>query len=264
LSLKRLIVNADDFGFTRDVNAGIVEAHTRGILTATTLMANGDAFDDAVELAGKHPTLDIGIHFVLVGGRSLVTGEPLPVDVPSLVRAVYAGQLNLYEELAAQARKIAGAGLRPLHADTHKHTHLLPPVCRAVRTVAEEFGIRFLRRPADLEGPYRAPLKAKLVNLLVRDRARAMDLSPFRVTNHFAGFTITGRYNAADLQALFARLPEGVTELMTHPGHCTEELKKAPTRLKESRAAELAALTDPATRGALEQHHIQLTRYQEL
>ena len=46
--MRRLIVNADDFGFTRDVNAGIVEAHTHGILTATTLMANGDAFDDAV------------------------------------------------------------------------------------------------------------------------------------------------------------------------------------------------------------------------
>ena len=56
--MKRLIVNADDFGFTRDVNAGIVEAHLRGILTATTLMANGDAFDDAVRLAGETPTLD--------------------------------------------------------------------------------------------------------------------------------------------------------------------------------------------------------------
>ena len=79
--MKRLIVNADDFGFTRDVNAGIVEAHTKGILTATTLMANGDAFDDAVRLAGEHPTLDIGVHFVLVGGRSLVSGAALPKDV---------------------------------------------------------------------------------------------------------------------------------------------------------------------------------------
>ena len=97
-----------------------------------------------------------------------------------------------------------------------------------------------------------------------RDRARAMDLSPFRVTNHFAGFALTGRYGTRDLQALFAGLPEGVTELMTHPGHCTPELMNAPTRLKQSRAAELAALCDPLTRAALDENHIQLTRYQDL
>ena len=262
--MKRLIVNADDFGFTRDVNAGIVEAHTKGILTATTLMANGDAFDDAVRLAGETPTLDIGVHFVLVGGRSLVSGEPLPKDVPALVRAVYGGKLDLYGELAAQAAKVRAAGLTPLHADTHKHTHLLAPVCRAVRIVAEEFGIRFLRRPLDLDLPFRAPLATRLTNVLVRDRARAMDLSPFRVTNHFAGFALTGRYSTSDLQALFAGLPEGVTELMTHPGHCTPELMNAPTRLKQSRAAELAALCDPLTRAALDENHIQLTRYQDL
>lgn len=262
--MKRLIVNADDFGFTRDVNAGIVEAHTRGILTATTLMANGDAFDDAVQLARSNPSLDVGIHFVLIGGRSLLTQNPLPIDVPALVRAVYAGQLDLYGELHAQAVKIKAAGLAPLHADTHKHTHLLAPVCRAVRIVAEEFGIQFLRRPLDLNLPFRAPLKTRLVNALVRDRARAMDLSPFRVTNHFAGFALTGRYDTKDLEALFANLPDGVTELMTHPGHCTAELQEAPTRLKQSRVAELTALTDPATRAALDKNQIQLTRYRDL
>jgi predicted glycoside hydrolase/deacetylase ChbG (UPF0249 family) len=262
--LKLLIVNADDFGFTRDVNAGIIEAHTRGILTATTLMANGDAFDDAVELARAHPDIDVGVHFVLIGGRSLLTRQPLPKDVPSLVRAVYAGKLDLYGELAAQAGRIQAAGIRPTHADTHKHTHLLPPVCRALRTVAEDFRIPFLRRPSDLPIPYRAPLKTRLVNFLVRELALGMDLSPFRVTNHFAGFSLTGRYSASDLQALFAKLPDGVTELMTHPGHCTAELQAAPTRLKESRAAELHALTALETRNALATHQIHLTRYRDL
>jgi chitin disaccharide deacetylase len=262
--LKRLIVNADDFGFTCDVNAGIVDAHTNGILTATTLMANGDAFEDAVQLARANPTLDIGIHFVLIGGHSLLTQKPFPKDVPSLIRAVYAGDLNLYDEFAAQARKIVDAGIFPLHADTHKHTHLLPPVSRALRSVAEDFHIAFLRRPADLDLPFRAPLKTRLVNRLVRNRARALDLSPLRVTNHFAGFALTGRYNTEDLQKLFDNLPEGVTELMTHPGHCTAELLGAPTRLKQSRAAELQALQDPATRAALEKNQILLTSYRDL
>jgi len=262
--LKLLIVNADDFGFTRDVNAGIIEAHTRGILTATTLMANGDAFEDAVELARANPALDVGVHFVLIGGQSLLTRQPFPKDVPSLVRAVYSGQLDLYGELAAQAAKIKSAGITPSHADTHKHTHLLAPVCRALRTVAEEFRIPFLRRPADLAVSYRAPLKTRLVNILVRELAMGMDLSPFRVTNHFAGFSLTGRYAVADLESLFAKLPDGVTELMTHPGHCTPELRAAPTRLKDSRAAELLALTAPATRAALDNHKIRLTRYRDL
>ena len=78
MSRKQLVVNADDFGFTPDVNAGIVEAHRDGILTATTLMANGDAFEDAVRLARETPTLDIGCHLVLIGGRSLVTRRSFP------------------------------------------------------------------------------------------------------------------------------------------------------------------------------------------
>jgi predicted glycoside hydrolase/deacetylase ChbG (UPF0249 family) len=77
--LKRLVVNADDFGFTRDVNDGIVAAHQRGILTATTLMANGVAFDHAVDLAKSNPELDVGCHLVLVGGMSVARpGQALP------------------------------------------------------------------------------------------------------------------------------------------------------------------------------------------
>jgi len=72
---KQLVVNADDFGFTLDVNAGIVEAHREGILTATTLMANGDAFEDAVRLARLTPGLDIGCHLALAGHREAVSGH---------------------------------------------------------------------------------------------------------------------------------------------------------------------------------------------
>src|SRR4051794_41853578 len=78
MSRKQLVVNADDFGFTPDVNSGIVEAHRKGILTATTLMANGDAFDDAVRLAHENSSLDIGCHPVLIGGRPLLDGHPFP------------------------------------------------------------------------------------------------------------------------------------------------------------------------------------------
>jgi len=256
--LKRLLVNADDFGFTRDVNEGIVEAHRNGILTATTLMANGAAFEHAVDLAKANPSLDVGVHFVLIGGQSLLNGEPFPASVPSLVAAVAAGRLNLYDELAAQARRIRAAGLSPLHADTHKHTHLLRPVRRALLTVAEEFGIRWIRRPVDFTmggvGIPRFVFRMMLGGL-------AAEAS---TTSHFAGFALTGRLQTSNLVHLLGRLPAGSTELMTHPGHCTAELRAAPTRLKESRAAELAALTAPETRAAVEKNQIVLTRYRDL
>lgn len=148
-SSKRLVVNADDFGFTPDVNEGIIEAHVRGILTATTLMANGAAFDDAVRRAQDAPALDIGCHLVLIGGASLLTGKPLPETPARLVSLLAAGRIRVYEELRAQVERILEAGIRPTHLDTHKHTHLAPPVLDAVTRLGEEFHIRWIRRPFD-------------------------------------------------------------------------------------------------------------------
>src|ERR1700691_5844034 len=99
---KRLIVNADDFGFTRDVNEGIIETHRNGILTATTLMANGAAFDHAVALARENPSLDVGCHLVLVQGRSVADpSRELPATLTELARALLRGKLPVYEELLA-------------------------------------------------------------------------------------------------------------------------------------------------------------------
>ena len=109
--MKRLVVNADDFGYTRDVNLGIIEAHTSGILTATTLMANGNAFEHAVALAKEHGRLDVGCHLVLVGGRSLIGGKaPLPQSVPELLRSLAFRRIDPYDELRAQVDRIMDAG----------------------------------------------------------------------------------------------------------------------------------------------------------
>ena len=139
-------MNADDFGYTRDVNRGIVEAHTRGILTATTLMANGTAFDHAVELARENPALDVGCHLVLIGGRSLLGNrDPLPRSVPEFLTRLATRSIRPYDELRAQIEKILSAGITPFHLDTHKHTHLAFPVLSAVARLSEEFRIRWVR-----------------------------------------------------------------------------------------------------------------------
>jgi chitin disaccharide deacetylase len=236
--LKYLITNADDFGFTRDVNEGIVHAHRQGILTATTLMATGAAFDHAVGLARENPELDVGVHLVLVGS------DGYPATVARLVASV--GRIKIYDELARQIGKVLDAGIRPTHLDTHKHTHLLPPVLAAVARLAGEFKIPWVRRPLV------SPLQAVLTR------------HGCRTTDHFAGFAITGRYDAARLAKLIRRLPEGVTEFMCHPGFCTAELERAHTRLKASRRQELDALTSPEVRAALEESNVVLTRYAAL
>lgn len=265
-------MNADDFGFTRDVNQGIIEAHQRGILTATTLMANGAAFEDAVRLARENPRLDVGAHLVLIGGLALSTpGKELPAGLPQLLGAIAARRLRIYEELSAQMKRIRDAGIRVTHLDTHKHTHLAPPVLEAVARIAEESGIRWVRRPFDL--PLTAArggapwLKRATSDSLTVVRARfhrVLEQHHCRTTDHFAGFQITGRFRTRELVALIRALPEGSTELMCHPGRATDELRAARTRLKESREQELAALTAPETRRALGESGVELVDYRML
>jgi len=265
-----LIVNADDFGFTRDVNAGIIEAFREGILRATTLMANGEAFDDAVALAGENPGLDVGCHLVLVQGRSLARPQAmLPATVGELIRALALRRLDPYRELRAQVERILKAGLRPAHLDTHKHTHLLPPVLEAVARLSAEFGIPWVRRPFDfaLHGvpvPWRVRAASRGMAIARGWFGTVLARNGCRSTDHFAGFQITGRFGTRELAALIRQLPEGSTELMCHPGRCTAELRAARTRLKESREAELEALKSSEVRRAIEEAGVRLTNFTEL
>ena len=265
---KRLIVNADDFGFTPDVNRGIVAAHANGILTATTLMANGAAFDDAARLARETPSLDIGCHLVLISGRSLLPPyAPLPRATAEFLRALAMGRMRVYHELAAQVRKIMAAGITPTHLDTHKHTHLAPPVLEAVARISQEFNIPWVRRPFDLPltsargGGMLKRVTSGSLQLLRRRFHRVLDRHGCRTTDHFAGFQLTGHFRAPELAQLIRDLPDGLTEFMCHPGYCGEDLRQARTRLKESRERELEALLAEEVRAALEQAGVELVNY---
>jgi predicted glycoside hydrolase/deacetylase ChbG (UPF0249 family) len=239
--LKRLIINADDFGFTRDVNAGIIQAHREGVLTSATLMANGDAFDDAVRLAHETPTLDVGCHLVLVQGLSVLNGHALP-ETP--VRLLFQ-KVDAYAELRAQIQKIFAAGIRPTHLDSHKHTHLLPGVFRAAVRLAKEFSIPYIRRPLPAIGLYR----------------RLALASGIRMTDHLVGFRLTGTLTEDTFAATIERLPDGETEFLCHPGLLGPELAQASTRLKESRVRELEALTSPRIRALINAKEVRLVSF---
>lgn len=251
--MKRLIVNADDFGYTRDVNEGIVEAHRRGIVTATTLMAVGGAFEHAVELAQDcAATLDVGVHLTLIGERSLSRpGKPLPDSPQSLALAVLFKRIDVARELELQVNKILDAGLHPTHLDTHKHSHLLPQVAEVVGGLSERYRIPWVRRP----------LAKPVLGALSLARLRKHGC---RMTDHFLGFDLTGRFGPAELERVVRSLPEGLTEFMCHPGRLGDELRHARTRLKESRQRELEALTAATVKTAIPAAGVHLTGYRHV
>ena len=270
---RRLIVNADDFGLTEGVNAGIVVAFQKGILRSASLMANGGGFDDAVRLALENPGLDVGCHLMLISGRAISKpGHDLPESVPHLLASLVAGwRVGAIErEFAAQIEKIQATGVSLSHLDTHKHTHLAPPVLEAVLRVAKSHGIPWVRRPFDLPltaARDSATWTTRFLNRAIRPLRRRFNRklanAGCRATDYFAGFQVTGRFQAPQLVTLIHALPEGVTEFMCHPGYCTEDLLATATRLKQSRQKELEALIAPEVRRAVAKSAIEVVGFRE-
>src|SRR5262249_35921917 len=143
--MKRLIVNADDFGLTAGVNRAIIEGHERGLISSATLMVNMPAFEDAARLAREVPSLGVGLHFNITQGRPVAGASRVPSLVDgrgefwgtsgALLARAATGRLNPGEaalELRAQIERALGAGLRLTHVDSHKHSHALPQICEAI------------------------------------------------------------------------------------------------------------------------------------
>lgn len=258
--MRQLVINADDFGFTSDVNAGIVQAHRQGVLTSTTLMANGEAFADAVRLARETPTLDIGCHLVLVQGHSLVTGRPFPETPREVVFSILQRRFDVYAELRAQIEAVIASGVSPSHLDSHKHSHIHPSVFRIVVRLAKEFNIPFVRLPLDRTAPL-ARVPCSFIDPLYR---RVAGRHGVRMTDHFLGYRLTGTLNEESFRQALSSLEEGTTEFMCHPGYLGAELKSARTRLRESRVQELEALTSPRIRQFILESGIELATYRAL
>jgi hopanoid biosynthesis associated protein HpnK len=287
--MKQLILNADDFGLTRGVNEGIIRAHREGILTSATLMACGPAFEHAVGLAKENSRLGIGCHLVLVGGKVVAPLEEVPTladrdgrmpeSLGIFVMRLSSGSIRLTEivrELRAQIRKIRSAGIEPTHLDTHKHTHAHPAVMEALGRVAQEFGIRRVRKPVENlrdswessrgEGPgvskeLLAAAAARAVAPLFHSVARKYDL---RSPDHFLGLAMTGQLGRGALLRMIDTVQEGSTEIMIHPGVCDADLQRLGSRLLHQREAEMEALIDPAVKSAVEERGLRLITYGEL
>lgn len=289
--MKQLIVTADDFGLTEKVNEGIIEAHRNGIVTTTSLMANGDAFEDAVSRARTMPRLAIGAHLnltegppvappttvpTLLDGNSQMKTGPIALGKKIATRKIDLAQVEL--ELRAQIEKIMTAGVHLTHLDGHKHIQLLPGVfdialklarqydVKAIRCAVEPGGGRLLVKEARRTGKagvkqFAVARAFSLFALKARSRVRQAGLF---TPQYFQGITQTGFLDITELSRILNTLPQGTTELMTHPGYADAALARTPTRLLKQRERELAALINPVAKNAITENGVNLISYREL
>ncbi|MBZ5508872.1 MAG: ChbG/HpnK family deacetylase [Acidobacteriia bacterium] len=285
--MRRLIINADDFGLTSGVNRAIVEGNRSGTVTSATLMANAQASAAAIELAKAQPSLKTGCHVVLIDGvplsanlPSLTSGSPrfrssLKQFAMAAVRKQIAAE-EIEREVTAQVRKIQVSGVTLTHVDSHKHTHMFPQVLRPVLRAARACGIRAVRNPfeplrswpfsmmAGAPGLWLRSAGVMAFQIFAAEFGRALREEGMVSTDGTVGIAVTGKLDQQILLQILKALPEGTWELVCHPGYSDADLKAAGTRLTQSREIELAALTSEVTQQALAREKIELISYADL
>jgi len=262
--VRRLIVNADDFGLTAGVNRAILELHAAGVVTSTTLMARGGAAEAAIEAARNTPSLGVGCHVVLVDGESALEASEIPTLVDAktgrfrdtlnaFLMRLFARRINAEEieaEAAAQIAVLQSRGLRLTHVDTHKHTHMFPWVMRPVLRASRKAGISAVRNPFEPAWAVDATAGGKWARIAEVSALRRLESACLRVieeegcvtTSGTVAVVGTGILNATTVRSLLTGLPEGTWELVTHPGYSDADLDKVRTRLRASRDVEREAL----------------------
>ncbi|WP_342753315.1 chitin disaccharide deacetylase [Shouchella clausii] len=248
--MKKLIINADDFGYSRGVNFGIVDAHRLGILTSTTLMTNMPGADHAAELADQFPDLGIGVHLVLTCGRPLLRTHKTIVDVQGNFRKLdfYKGAFTIdydevYAEWKAQIETCINMGLEPDHLDSHHHINASPGISDAFLTLAKE---------------YRLPVR----NNMGEKTAAELKRKGIKTTDSFSYLIETTLKDDEALDNLFKN--HDSVEVMSHPAYLDKELL-ASSSFTFPRVDELEFLTDEeiVTR-VRSRKDIQLVTYQSI
>jgi predicted glycoside hydrolase/deacetylase ChbG (UPF0249 family) len=249
--VKRLIVNADDFGRTAGINQGVIEAHRRGIVTSATLMVAHPAAAEAAKLAVEAAGLGVGLHLAFTGGPSVLPASELPSLVgatgglPARVdELAVADPGEILDEARAQLKRFRELlGRSPTHLDSHHHAHRFPAALEALLTLAWETGL-----------PVRS-LTAEMRARFARERIPTADR--FVESFYGDGATLEG------LLRILASLNFETTELMCHPAVVDDALL-ASSSYAEPRSRELAILNHQEARHAIQAAGIRLIHYGEL
>ena len=273
LSVRRLIVNADDFGLSASVNTAVVRAHREGILTTASLMVNEAGFAEAVELARQNPRLGVGLHLTLlhghaalppgqipglVNGRGEFSNSPVGVGLAYFFRPALREQLHA--EIRAQLDKFHATGLKLDHVNGHLHLHLHPAVFKILMAEASRAGITHLRLTRDCLSRSRRMTRgrwfyrishAAIFELLSRRARKVLAEKKIRHAQITFGLLQDSLVAEAYILKLLPDLPDGDSELYAHP---------SMDRFRH----EFDALTSPPVRDQVQKLGIQLIRYQDL
>ena len=246
--MKQLIVNADDFGLHPLINAGIIKGHQEGFITSTSLMPSAPCWQEAVRLAKENPRLGIGVHLTLVGGvpsvlpkeqvSSLLDDDGLFLpDYVAFAKRYYGGAVKRSEleaELRAQLERALSCGVNITHIDSHQHTHVLPGINSLVLKLSNEYNIIRVRIPKEgylFTGGYQTGVGRLIgrsgLSFCADMAALRADSLGLRHPQHFYGMLAGGHLNAQLIANILRQLPEGVSEIMTHPGLDSAALGKA-------------------------------------
>lgn len=240
--MLKLIINADDFGYSRSVNYGIIDAHTEGVLTSTTLLTNMPGANHAYELGKKYTSLGIGVHLTLTCGRPLLKNHRTLVDGDGNFKKLhhyqgkfYVDQDELYAEWKAQIEAFLESGLVPTHLDSHHHINNLDPILPVFIQLAKEYNL---------------PVR----NNFEVDQLASTDLFEYNPEIMLADTeTILNHYNHAK-----------TVEIMCHPAYLDKSIMENSS-YATPRLEELAALIHPETKEKLEgSKHIKLITFNEL
>ena len=280
----RLVVNADDFGLDSSINRAIIKGHREGIITSTSLLASGHAFDEAVALAKENPTLGIGIHTCLVGGlepvsapkdvSTLLVDGRFPMTYGEFAKRLASGEVNMseiYTELDRQFAKILDTGLPITHVDGHQHLHVLPQLTPMVLSLMKKYNLDKVRIPGE-ERLFTNGLRdwkrfvGKSVLTETAERARSvMVANGIGCTNYFWGMMSGGQLTEERLADIIRRVATkvGSHEIMTHPGDDTAMLDRK-FGWHYHWEDELAAMCAPLIKNAITAAGISLVTYKDI
>ncbi|HWB58289.1 MAG TPA: ChbG/HpnK family deacetylase [Chthoniobacteraceae bacterium] len=280
---REVIFNADDFGLCKSINDGVIESHEKGVVSSASIMATGEAFDEAAKYAAQKKTLDVGLHLALCDGRpvcdarevpSLVNGDgKFHAGYAAFIKSYFAGKIVMAEvekEFRAQLAKARAAGLEISHLDSHQHLHALPAILEIVIRLAKEHGIAAIRYPderdvevvtAILEGRTARSIQRMGLSMVCRSGRRMLNGSGLSSTDHFFGVMEAGRWNNKSLRQTISSLKPGVTEICVHP-----RSEPAPEKQYDwgyNFAEELATLASDGLKTFIEEQNVRLTSFRD-
>ncbi len=273
---RSVILNADDYGLTPGVSEGIRQAHRQGIVTSTTAMMNMAGVEAALHQAqAECPSLGLGVHLVLTCGGPVLPAGQVPTltggteNFPGLDEQTLRLSLLDAQELKAEWRAqierfIAATGCRPDHIDSHHHvSYFSPLLLQSTLELAQEYDCAVRMPLHTWEGADTTGLPPELLPQIIEFAPPLLKAFAPRCPDHFTAGFYGPSAGAAGLAAILAGLPEGVTEIMCHPGQVDAALL-AKSSYTTQRAEELAVLTQAGLREALEQQGIHPVTFSSL